>query len=118
VAKFPEAEKIPDASQLYWRGQVLESNEGLRWSRDSGRRGPPQSLESEAPKEGVHVWRYTQQITSNRGGILPVLDHVVTVDASRSGQEIAVLNLGASVLTAVGTGALRMTKTSARSRRK
>jgi len=108
VARFSAAEKIPGAGQLYWRGQVLERNEGLRWSRDSGRNGPPQSLESEAPKEGVHVWRYTQDVTSNRGGILPVLDRVVTVDASRGGQEIAVLDLGASVLTAVGAGALRM----------
>lgn len=108
VARFPESEKIPDASQLYWRGQVLERNEGLRWSRDSGRRGLTQSLESEVPREGVQIWRYSQEVTSNRGGILPVLDRVVTVDASRGGQEIAVLDLGAAVLTAVGAGALRM----------
>ncbi len=108
VAKFPEAEQVPEASQLYWRGQVLERNEGLRWSRDSGRRGPPQSLETGTPDEDVPIWRYSQEVTSNRGGILPILDRVVTVDASRGGQEIAVLDLGASVLTAVGAGSLRM----------
>jgi transglutaminase-like putative cysteine protease len=114
VAKFPDAEKIPRADQLYWRGQVLEKNEGLRWTVDASRSSRPQeSLNNIPPKGGVTVWRYTQNIASNRGGVLPLLDRVVLLDAWRSGQEIAVLSRGASVLNAVGSGALRLEVTAA-----
>jgi Transglutaminase-like enzymes, putative cysteine proteases len=114
VAKFADAEKIPRADQLYWRGQVLEKNEGLRWTFDPGRqKRPSESLQVTPPRGGTPLWRYTQNISANRGGALPLLDRVVIVDAWRGGQEIAVLTQGASVLTPVGSGALRMEVTSA-----
>jgi transglutaminase-like putative cysteine protease len=33
VATFPENSPVPPAGSLYWRGQSLENNHGLRWSR-------------------------------------------------------------------------------------
>jgi len=34
IATFPENAPVPEAGDLYWRGQVLEKNDGLRWSRE------------------------------------------------------------------------------------
>jgi transglutaminase-like putative cysteine protease len=113
VAQFPDLETFPLAEQLYWRGMVLERNDGLRWLQDPVRRQPPVSLREPLPK-GVPIWRYRQDIASSRGDVLPVLDRVIMVDARRDGQEIAVMNKGASVMTAgAGTGALRLEVTAA-----
>lgn len=114
VAKFSETDTIPSPDQLYWRGQVLEQNEGLRWIVDNGRNTRrAESLKGLLPKSGVPVWRYTQNIAANRGRAIPVLDRVIMVNAWRGGQEIAVLNLGAWVLNSVGSGALRLEVTAA-----
>lgn len=113
VAQFPDVETFPLADQLYWRGLVLERNAGLQWLLDPARRQPPVSLKEALPK-GVPIWRYRQDIATSRGDVLPVLDRVIMVDARRDGQEIAVLNKGASVMTAgAGTGALRLEVTAA-----
>jgi transglutaminase-like putative cysteine protease len=113
VAKFSESDQIPPPDQLYWRGQILEQNEGLRWTVDRGRSSRrAESLQSFLPK-GVPVWRYSQSMSANRGRAIPVLDRVITVDAWRGGQEVAVLDLGGWVLNSVGTGALRLEVTAA-----
>lgn len=103
VAHFTAKEFVPPAEELYWRGQVLERNEGLRWTRDIGRRDRQRSLLNVQPPQGTVRWQYRQEMDSNRGGILPVLDRAVAVDARRGEQEVAVLDLGASVLSANGS---------------
>lgn len=105
VATFPE--EIPKAGQLYWRGQVFERNDGLRWSRDPGR-ARARSLQTVPPAAGANVWRYRQVNSSNRGGVIPVLDRVNEVEARRGDLDVAVLDFGASVLSAGGTDALEL----------
>ena len=105
VATFPE--EVPKAEQLYWRGQVFERNDGLRWSRDVGR-GRARSLQMTAPEAGTIVWRYQQVNSSNRGGVIPVLDRVIEIEARRGDLDVAVLDFGASVLSAGGTDALEL----------
>lgn len=41
IATFPEHAPVPEAGDLYWRGQVLEKNDGLRWSREQAGTRPP-----------------------------------------------------------------------------
>jgi len=41
TATFPENTPVPEAGDLYWRGQVLEKNDGLRWSRAHAGIRPP-----------------------------------------------------------------------------
>lgn len=113
VAKFAETRDVPHADQAYWRGQVLERNDGLYWSLDPARRASGRSLESLPPDRDVPVWSYTQEMAANRGGILPVLDRVHQIEATRGGQDIVVLDQGASVLGAVGTGAIQLAVVSA-----
>ena len=115
VARFARAERIPKAGELYWRGQVLERNEGLRWARDPGRRGRPKSFESTVPG-GSAAWKYSQRSEPNPGGILAVLDRAISVEARRSGQDVVVLDLGAGVLTAVGGGELEAVVTASPNR--
>jgi len=105
VATFPE--EVPKAEQLYWRGQVFERNEGLRWSRDAGR-ARARSLQVTAPEAGTELWRYQQVNSSNRGGVIPVLDRVIEIEARRGDLDVAVLDFGASVLSAGGTDALEL----------
>lgn len=113
VARFDEAEEVPEPSRLYWRGQVLEHSDGLRWLRDPGRKEfIPESLRGTLPRD-VPVWRYRQDLSASRSGIIPVLDRAVRVDGWRGGQEIAVLNRGGLVLDAVGAGELRLEVTAA-----
>ncbi len=114
VARFSEDQDVPSAADLYWRGQVLENNEGLRWVRFATRSGRARTLLDAAPSGDVPVWTYSQDVTSNRGGIVPVLDHALFVNAKRGEEEIVVLDVGAAVLTAVGTGALTLDVVSAR----
>lgn len=110
---FPEGMAIPRPLDVYWRGQVLEKNDELKWWRDSAR-VQPRAL-SEAPPDSA-TWRYTADLTSNLGGILPVLDRGVAVAAWRGGVEVVVQDLGASVFSVVGTGALRLQVASAADR--
>ncbi|HRJ71683.1 MAG TPA: DUF3488 and DUF4129 domain-containing transglutaminase family protein [Terrimicrobiaceae bacterium] len=114
VARFAESQEVPSAADLYWRGQVLENNEGLRWVRFASRTGRVRTLRDAAPAAGTPVWTYSQEVTSNRGGIVPVLDHALFVNAKRGEEEIAVLDIGAAVLTAVGAGALTLDVMSSR----
>lgn len=113
TAQFPEGQALPRPFDIYWRGQVLERNDELHWLRDSGR-NTPRSLE-ENPEDDV-AWRYTAEMESNLGGILPVLDRAVAVGATRDGVEVVVQDLGGSVYGAVGTGALSLAVASAADR--
>ncbi len=108
VARFSRDQEIPPAGDLYWRGQVLENNEGLRWSRVGASFDRARSLQQTAPQPDGTGWRYSQEMMSNRGGIVPALDHAVFVEASRDGQDVAVLDIGGAVLTAVGVGPLKL----------
>lgn|GEM_PF-1100924 len=108
VARFGDGQPVPSANDLYWRGQVLEINDGLRWSRAGRRSDPSRSLQQTPPPPGTAVWRYAQEMSSNRGGIVPVLDHAVFVEATRDGQDVVVQDIGGAVLTAVGTGPLTL----------
>jgi len=108
VARFGAGQPVPPADDLYWRAQVLEINDGLRWSRAARRSDPSRSLQPTPPPPGMAVWRYGQQMVSNRGGIVPVLDHAVFVEATRDGQNVVILDIGGAVLTAVGAGPLRL----------
>ena len=116
VAHFPEKQPMPSAGSMYWRGQVLEKNEGLRWSvpRNPVRRDPTLAPELPAKLEGG--FRYTQELPSNRAAVVPVLDHAVFIEAKRDGQDVVVLERGAGVLSAIGAGALSLDVTSSTER--
>jgi len=60
VATFPQTGPVPSAEDLYWRGQVLEKNEGLRWSLDPAR-SPEVTRPSPQP-----TWRYSLLISHGR----------------------------------------------------
>lgn len=109
VARFPREQSLPRPGDLYWRGQVLERNEGLKWLLDEAREKAPKGIQEVTPHGGQTVWRYLQEIRDNKeGGILAVLDQTVFVDAKREGLEVLVLDQGASVLSAVGSGDLSL----------
>ncbi len=111
VARFPKDRPLPLARDLYWRGQVLEKNEGLRWTLEKARTEAPRGLEQPSLEEGRKVWFYAQQTRENKEGILPVLDRTLYVDARREGLEVAVLNQGASVMSVVGEGDVNLVVT-------
>lgn len=115
VARFAEGDPIPAAEDLYWRGQVLEKNEGLRWTRPEGRVDREVFLQDRPPPAGAEVWRYRQEITANRG-LVPVLDHGIFVEARRDELDVVVQDIGASMLWAVGTGPLTLEAVSSRGR--
>jgi len=108
TARFEEKQRIPSAGNIYWRGQVLEINEGLRWGRAKAENREQANLTIPPPAGAEGILRYTQDITSNRGGVVPALDHAVFIDAKRAGDDIVVLDIGAAVLSAVGAGPLTM----------
>lgn len=116
VAKFPEEQPIPKAGDLYWRARILETNEGLRWVRSLGRSGQARSLDLAPVPKGATAWRYTQESDSSSGNAIAVLDRPSAVEASRGDQEVAVLDLGGAMLTAVGIGALKLEVTSSSDR--
>jgi protein-glutamine gamma-glutamyltransferase len=109
VAQFAKGDPLPTGGDLYWRGQVLDQNAGLRWTEESRRPEGGRTLEVDPPDDGFPGWYYEQNLTSNLGGIVPVLDHAVHVEARRAGVEVAVFDRGAAVLSAVGRGALSLT---------
>ncbi len=109
TAHFAEDQPVPAASKLYWRGQVLENNQDLRWTRFTERVERDRALQNEPPpKSRTGIFRYSQDLTSNPGGVVPVLDHAVFVEAKRSGDDVVVRDIGAAVLSAVGAGPLTM----------
>jgi len=108
VAHFGEGQTMPSPADLYWRGRVLEVNGGLSWSLASKRVARDRSLQDSPPSDLTDTLSYRQELSSTRGGIVPALDHAVFVDAQRDGTPVAVLEIGAGVLTAVGTGPLGM----------
>lgn len=108
VAHFGKDRAIPPPGGLYWRGQVLERNEGLRWLQESRSIEREKFLLEAAPADSAAAWRYSLDVTSTRGSIVPVLDHAVFVEARRGEQEITVLDAGAAVLTVVGGGQLTL----------
>lgn len=117
TARFEEKQRLPSAGNIYWRGQVLEVNEGLRWSRAPRKFDREQVLLSDFPPAGSsNILRYSQDLTSNRGGIVPVLDHAVFVEAKRAGDAVVVLDVGAAVLSAVGSGPLTLQAASSMTR--
>ena len=108
VARFGEGQRVPSAGDLYWRGRVLETNDGLVWSLAAKRVERERLLGEVRPGDLAGSVSYVQDLTSTRGGIVPVLDHAVFVDAVRDGTSVAVLDIGAGVLSAVGSGPLTM----------
>lgn len=108
VATFPESSAVPSFSDLYWRGRVLEKNEGLRWSADPGRinSGPAPRLTSRDPK-----WRYSQLLGPDSA--LAALDLPVSVLAMREGQKATVLETGANTYAVLGTGDVELEISSA-----
>lgn len=108
VATFAKDQALPPANSLYWRGQVLEKNEGLRWLRANDRGRKPRSMDDVKPDESRPHWRYSQTLVPNSGGVLPVLDHAIALDATRFDQKIVVLDTGGMVLRAVGAGRLKL----------
>lgn len=106
TARFPEDQAIPAAAELYWRGQALEINEGMRWERLSRRFDRRSVLRASWPEPGEPQVRYSQELAATRGGLVPVLDHALFLRAWREGDEVTVLDLGGATLSAVGAGPL------------
>ena len=98
VARFPESSAVPSFSDLYWRGQVLEKNEGLRWSVDPGRINSGPARRGQSPDAGA--WRYFQRLGPDR--VLAALDRPVSVVAANRGA--TVLETGPSAYSVLGTG--------------
>jgi len=108
TARFPQDQPPPLAGSLYWRGQVLEINDQLRWSRvpEKGDTRDAVVAQITPPPVTSETIRYSEEVQMNRFGILPLLDHAVFLDARRGGEQIAVLEHGGVVLSAVGGGAV------------
>lgn len=108
TAHFDEGLPVPSAAGNYWRGQVLDHSEGLTWTTTSTRAKREVLKIDVLPPPASGNLRYSQALPSNRGGIVPVLDHAVYVAAKRGDQDIVVTDRGSAVLTAVGAGALTL----------
>lgn len=106
VARFQQGSRLPSGPDLYWRGQVLSRNAGLRWMDEGARAEQKPTLLNTAPPVNVPGWNYHLSLAANHGGVVPVLDHALFVEARRAGVEVAVFDRGAAVLNAVGRGAL------------
>jgi len=98
VSTFPETSAVPGFSDLYWRGQVLEKNEGLRWSAEPARINSGPARRGAFP-EAV-AWKYSQRLGPDR--TLAALDRPVSVRAPRDAA--TVLETGASVYSVLRTG--------------
>ncbi|CAN5516679.1 hypothetical protein BH10PSE11_BH10PSE11_27630 [soil metagenome] len=116
TAHFTEDQAIPLPSSIYWRGQVLENNEGFRWTVVNSTERRAKILKAPLPNDNRNILRYTQDLAANSGGIVPVLDHGIFVEAKRDGQDVVVNDRGAGVLGAVGAGALTLDVTSSTDR--
>jgi transglutaminase-like putative cysteine protease len=136
TARFSPDDPAPAATRLYWRGQVLEANDGFQWSvadrrppRGDRAAGPassapsapsapsvltPPGLPMAAPaRNGTEtspsagVTRYAQEIVENRG-LLPLLDHAISAEARSNGKPIAVISHGAGTLSSGGVGSIAL----------
>jgi len=110
VAKFPVTSEVPPAGDLYWRGSVLEKNEGLRWRRDPSR--SQVTMQGGGLAQGTPSWHYAQGFTPGTGGILPALDRPLSISATREGRELTVINLGASTFMVADQDRLSLSITS------
>ena len=108
VASFPDSSTVPSFSDLYWRGQVLEKNDGLRWYVDPARI----NRVTKEPLPDAGEWRYSQLLGPGRA--LAALDRPVSVKASTGGQMASVLETGPSAYSVLGTGAVALEIQSAR----
>lgn len=102
VATFPESSAVPAFSDLYWRGQVLEKNDGLRWSVEPARINLLSKTKGHSPDTGK--WRYSQLLAPDR--TLAALDRPVSVTASTNAKRATVLETGPSAFSVLGTGDL------------
>lgn len=100
IATFPDFSAVPKFSDLYWRGQVLEKNEGLRWTLDPARINSRPG--SGALRAGPGRWIYHQILGPDR--TLAALDRPVSVVATREGQKATVLETGGSAFAVLGAG--------------
>ena len=107
VATFPQSSAVPSFSNLYWRGQVLENNEGLRWSVDPARINSGTARRGSLSEAGE--WRYFQRLGPDR--VLAALDRPVSVVAFTGGA--TVLETGASAYSVLGTGEVELVISSA-----
>ncbi|GAT33004.1 transglutaminase-like superfamily protein [Terrimicrobium sacchariphilum] len=108
VARFAPNQEIPKPSELYWRGQVLEVSGGMTWARFSREIERDRLLLPSMPPSEAGHFHYRQELAANRSGIVAVLDHALYVSARRDDQDVVVMDLGGSVLQAVGGGQLAM----------
>jgi transglutaminase-like putative cysteine protease len=108
VATFPESSAVPSFSDLYWRGQVLEKNEGLRWAADPGRINSRPAPRHALPDP---KWRYSQVLGPDRA--LAALDLPVSVIATREGQKATVLETGGFTYAVLGAGEVELEISSA-----
>ncbi len=102
VATFPGAGAVPSAAELYWRGQVLEKNEGLRWSSDSARISSV--AVSKAAQPVPATWHYVQK--SEGDATFAALDRPIAVTALRDGRRVSAIQTGGSTFSVFGTGPL------------
>ena len=100
VATFPEVSAVSSYSDLYWRGQILEKNDGLRWAVDPARINSRPAPGAAVPGHGG--WRYSQLLGPDR--TLAALDRPVSVIATREGERATVLETGGSVFAVLGAG--------------
>jgi len=130
TARFSPDEPTPAATRLYWRGQVLEANDGFQWSVADRRRRPtdrPSGTASATPSaptppglpmaaldprgaetsSSARVTHYAQEIVENRG-LLPLLDHAVSAEARSNGRPIAVISHGVGTLSSGGMGSVTL----------
>ena len=98
VATFPEPSAVPGFSDLYWRGQVLEKNDGLRWSAAPERINSGLTRRVEFPH--AVAWRYFQRLGPDR--TLAALDRPVSVRITHDAA--TVLETGAAAFSVLGTG--------------
>lgn len=108
VATFPESSAMPSFSDPYWRGRVLENNEGLQWSADPGRIN---SRPVPRPTLPDPKWRYSQLLGTDRA--LAALDLPVSVVATREGQKATVLDTGGFTHAVLGAGEVKLEISSA-----
>ncbi len=104
VADFSRSQSVPGWSALYWRGQVLEKNEGLRWSLEPSRINsvPPVGR---LPSSGT-FWNYSQRLGTDR--ILSALERPVSVKVLREGRQTTILETGASIFAVLGNGGVEL----------
>lgn len=102
VASFPASGTVPAWTDLYWRGQILEKNEGLRWSRE------PERINSVPPAAGhtfpPATWRYSQRLGTDRP--LVPLDRPVEILPVGDTRKTTVLEAGGSVFSVMGSEAV------------